>query len=51
MDLFEYLIRTTMILFYPFWLFISLLEDKTWKEFKEDMIVPFRPFKIKSLGG
>ena len=48
MKIFEFLMRSIMILYYPFWLFISLLEDKTWKEFKEDMIIPFRPFKNKS---
>ncbi len=34
--------RIVLILFYPFWLMILLLDCPTWDDYKEGVILPFK---------
>ena len=40
--LFEYTLRSMLIVCYPIWLLFVLLDSKSWNGFKEDALLPFK---------
>ena len=43
-DFWYYAVRTLLIVLYPLWLLLGLLESKDWKEFKDGAKLPFKRF-------
>lgn len=39
--LFEYILRSMLIICYPIWFLFTLLECKRWDSFKEVILLPF----------